>query len=186
MKVEKGQIDVIFVFHKRLYKMKKISFLISFSLLIGGYLFTGCNDNSTHENKVQKVQVVSEKHNPDDKTNRPDDGRTQLIMSPQKAQHQLKNMRSHMQAVQMITYYLSNDQYDSAALVATNKLGLTEEMKTMCSSFGNPKFESLGIAFHKSADRMSDILKTRDKDKSLEALALTMKYCVTCHATFRQ
>jgi len=59
-------------------------------------------------------------------------------------------------------------------------------MKLMCASFGNENFENLGIDFHKSADEMSEIIKEKDKEKSLAALATTMNYCVQCHSTFKQ
>jgi len=114
------------------------------------------------------------------------DNRISLNLSPQKAQHQLMNMRSHLQAVQSIINYLSKNEFDSASTVASSKLGLTKEMKMMCSSFGNKEFERLGIDFHNSADSMSAIIKTKDKNKSLESLSLTLNYCITCHTTFTQ
>jgi len=96
------------------------------------------------------------------------------------------NMRNHLQAVQSIINFLSKDEFDSASVVASSKLGLTDEMKMMCSSFGNKEFEQLGLGFHKSADRMSSIIKTKDKNKALESLSVTLNYCVTCHSTFKQ
>jgi len=48
------------------------------------------------------------------------------------------------------------------------------------------KFENLGLKFHKSADKMSEVFKNKYKDKSLETIAITMNYCVQCHLTFRQ
>jgi len=114
------------------------------------------------------------------------DNRISLNVSPQKAQHQLKNMRNHVKAVQEIIGYLSHDEYDKASEVASKKLGLTDEMKIMCSSFGNEEFEKLGMTFHNNADKMSEIFRTKNKNKSLEALALTMNSCVNCHAIFKQ
>jgi hypothetical protein len=101
-------------------------------------------------------------------------------------QHQLKNMRSHLEAVQEIIALLSDENYDDASEVAYTKLGSTTEMKLMCASFGDKKFENLGLTFHESADKMSEIFKKRDKKESLNALSNTMNYCVQCHATFRQ
>ncbi len=115
-----------------------------------------------------------------------DDERVSLHMSPEQAQHQLMNMRSHLQAVQTIVDYLGKDEYDSAAAVASAKLGMSEEMRMMCSAFDNAEFEQLGLAFHQSADKMSEVFKTRNKDKSLAALSQTLNYCVTCHARFKQ
>ena len=115
-----------------------------------------------------------------------EDKRVSLHMSPQQAQHQLMNMRSHLQAIQTIVDYLAKDEYDSAAAVASAKMGLSEEMRMMCSAFDNAEFEQLGLAFHQSADKMSEVFKTRNKEKSLAALSQTLNYCVTCHARFKQ
>ncbi len=115
------------------------------------------------------------------------DERTPLHLAPQMAQHQLQNMRSHVVAVQTIVGLLANGDFDQAADVAHKQLGLTEEMRMMCTTMSDNKdFTKMGLAFHQSADQLGDTLKTKDMKKSLEALHTTMNYCVQCHATFRQ
>ena len=115
-----------------------------------------------------------------------DDGRISLNLNEMQKNHQLSNMRSHLEAVQEITLLLSREDYDKASEIAYEKLGSTTEMKLMCASFGDKGFENLGLEFHKSADKMSEILKKRDKKKSLTALSNTLNYCVQCHATYKQ
>ena len=114
------------------------------------------------------------------------DNRISLNLSPEMKQHQLSNMRSHVKAVQSIVGLLSAGNFDQAAQVAHSQLGLTDEMKKMCSSFQNEKFNQLGLAFHKSGDNLGDVLQSKNMSKSLQALHDTMNYCVECHATFRQ
>jgi len=115
------------------------------------------------------------------------DERISLNLSPEMKQQQLQNMRSHVAAVQAIVGHLANNEFDLAAEVAHSKLGLTEEMKMMCTHMSDNKdFAKLGLAFHQSADQLGDTLKTKDMKKSLDALHTTMNYCVQCHATFRQ
>jgi hypothetical protein len=114
------------------------------------------------------------------------DSRISLNLSPEMKQHQLSNMRSHVKAVQSIVGLLSAGDFDQAAQVAHTQLGLTDEMKKMCSSFNNEKFNQLGLAFHKSGDDLGDVLQSKNMNKSLQALHDTMNYCVECHATFRQ
>lgn len=115
------------------------------------------------------------------------DERTPLNLAPQMAQHQLQNMRSHVVAVQSIVGLLANGDFDQAAEVAHSQLGLTEEMRMMCTTISDNKdFTRMGLAFHQSADQLGDTLKTKDMKKSLDALHATMNYCVQCHATFRQ
>lgn len=114
------------------------------------------------------------------------DSRVSLNLSPEMKQHQLSNMRSHVEAVQFIVGLVAKGDFDQAAQVAHSKLGLTDEMKKMCDMFENQDFKKLGLAFHKSGDELGNVLKTKDTNKSLEALHDTMGYCVQCHAKFRQ
>ncbi len=114
------------------------------------------------------------------------DSRISLKLNEMQKHHQLMNMRDHLEAVKTIITLLANDKYDKASKTAYTKLGSTTKMRMMCASFGNKKFENLGLEFHKSADKLSKIFKNRNKAESLKALSNTMNYCVQCHATFRQ
>ncbi len=114
------------------------------------------------------------------------DTRTSLKLSPKMKQHQLSNMRSHVEAVRSIVGLLAKNDFEQASEIAHTKLGLTEEMKMMCGMFGNADFEKLGLAFHKSGDDLGDVLAKKDVTQSLDALNKTMGFCVECHATFRQ
>jgi PBP1b-binding outer membrane lipoprotein LpoB len=166
--------------------MKKTTPTIYSFILLIGILFTSCNEEKTNK---QNVETATESHNHSEMMQNMKnltDNRISLNLSPEKAQHQLMNMRSHVVAVQSIINYLSKDEFEKASEVAASKLGLTGEMEIMCSSFNNKEFERLGLEFHNNADRMSQIFKAKDKNKSLEALSTTMTSCITCHATFKQ
>jgi PBP1b-binding outer membrane lipoprotein LpoB len=166
--------------------MKKITPTIYLVLLLIGLIFTSCNEEKTNK---QNIETVIENHNHSEMMKNMKnltDNRISLNVSPEKAQHQLMNMRSHVVAVQSIINYLSKDEFEKASEVAATKLGLTDEMKMMCTSFNNEEFEKLGLEFHNNADKMSLIFKNKDKNKSLEALSTTMTSCITCHATFKQ
>lgn len=115
-----------------------------------------------------------------------EDERISLALSPQMKTNQLSNMRSHVEAIQTIIGLIGEGDFIKASGVAHAKLGLTEEMRRMCNMFDNEDFVQLGLAFHKSADALGDVLQTEDMNKSLRALHTTMGYCVQCHATFRQ
>jgi hypothetical protein len=95
-------------------------------------------------------------------------------------------MRSHLEAIQLITGLISEGAFDQASEIAHSSLGLTEEMNKMCNMFENKDFTELGLAFHKSGDELGETLLTKDTSKSLHALQATMGYCVQCHATYRQ
>lgn len=156
--------------------MKNYQFNILLLFLI---VFLSCNTNSRKEiteNPIPKIE----------QTMVMDDGRTSLGLNAMQKNHQLANMRSHLEAVQQITILLSEEKYDEASQIAYTKLGSTTEMRLMCASFGDKDFETLGLDFHKSADKMSEVIKQHDKNKSLEALSNTLNYCVQCHKTYKQ
>jgi len=114
------------------------------------------------------------------------DERISLGLTPKMKQHQLSNMRSHVEAVRSIVGLIAVSDFEQASKIAHSKLGLTEEMKNMCDMFDNEKFKTLGMAFHKSGDELGDVLLKKDVTQSLQMLSRTMEYCVECHATFRQ
>jgi len=115
-----------------------------------------------------------------------DDARISLNLSPEMKQHQLSNMRSHLEAVQAITSLMAEKEFKKASEIAHSKLGLTEEMRKMCNMFNNDDFTALGLAFHESGDSLGDVLKTKDTTKSLRALQTTLGFLRQCHSTFRQ
>lgn len=155
--------------------MKKISAL--FAILFCGYLTM--SQSIADEGVAMDHHAMHHQHIMDE--------RLSLGLSPEMKQHQLKNMRSHVVAIQSIVGHLANNEFDQAAQVAHSELGLTEEMRKMCSTMSdNEKFRQLGLAFHQSGDDLGDTLKKKDMKKSLQALQTTMGYCVQCHATFRQ
>ncbi|MBI5890476.1 MAG: cytochrome c [Nitrosomonadales bacterium] len=114
------------------------------------------------------------------------DMRTSLGLSGQMKQHQLANMREHVEAIKSIVGLMSEQKFEEASGVAHAKLGLTPDMQSMCNMFENENFRKLGFAFHQSGDDLGDVLKTKDMGASLRALNRTMQYCVECHAGYRQ
>jgi len=134
---------------------------------------------------AQSEEKVSANHHMmmSDNTN---DNRVSLNLPPHMKEHQLENMRSHVEAVQTIIGLIAENDFSKASEVAHTKLGLTEEMNRMCSMFENEDFRTIGFQFHESADDLAETLKTKDMKKSLWALNKTMGYCVQCHAGFRQ
>ena len=114
------------------------------------------------------------------------DMRTPLGVTGEMKQHQLANMREHVEAISSIVSLMADRKFDEASRIAHDKLGLTPEMQGMCGMFNNAGFEKLGLDFHKSGDELGYALKSKDVDASLRALNNTMQYCVACHSTYRQ
>lgn len=115
-----------------------------------------------------------------------EDTRIPLNLAPAMKQHQLANMRMHLEAIQAITGLMAENRYAEASEIAHLKLGLTAEMQMMCESYDNKNFAAMGLAFHKSGNELGDALKTGDSKASLQALNKTMGYCVECHSAYRQ
>ena len=115
-----------------------------------------------------------------------DGTRTSLNLSAPMRLMQKRMMREHLQAVNDIVALIAEGKFDAASGIAHKKLGLTPEMKKMCGMFANKDFRRMGLVFHKSADELGKVLKTKNLNKSLRALHTVMNSCVQCHATFRQ
>ena len=162
-------------------KITQFTVILVAIILVG--LFTSCNENKPKEEEIQNKQA---EFTMSENAGMGNDKRTSLKLNAMQKNHQLMNMRDHLEAVQNIITLLSSDKYNEASKVAYTKLGSTTEMKLMCASFGDKNFENLGLEFHESADKMSEIFKNRNKEESLKALSNTMNYCVRCHATYRQ
>jgi len=150
--------------------IKKTTLFFGFIFFIGLALTSFAADN---EHKMNQMDHMN-------------DGRISLGLPAKMKMHQLANMRSHVDAIRTIVGLMGDGDFDSASKIAHLKLGLTPEMKKMCSMFNNDDFKKLGFAFHNSGDALAKVLKTKDMTKSLHALHTTMNYCVQCHATFRQ
>lgn len=153
-------------------------------LVVSLFSITACNQKNGQYGAAETTPDGSTHHHHN--MNMPEDQRISLGVTGMQQQHQLINMRNHVAALQSIIDLMSKDKYDQAAEVAHSQLGLTEEMKMMCTSFGNEEFSALGLAFHKSGDQLGETLKTGNKNESLKALAITINYCVNCHAKFKQ
>ena len=130
--------------------MKKI-----FLVLVIFATITSCNKKT----KDVKPEVIS--FSEDKSDIEVIDKRISLELNPMQKQHQLEHMRDHLESVQAIIALLAEDKYEIASRVAYKKLGSTTEMKMMCGSFGHKQFETLGLEFHKSADEMSEVFKTK-------------------------
>lgn len=115
-----------------------------------------------------------------------EDTRTSLNLPPAMKQHQLANMRNHLDALRRIISAISTEQFEQASKIASQELGLTKQMEAMCNQFKNESFKEIGMSFHKSGDDLATVLKGGDMQKSLQALNTTMSYCVNCHAAYKQ
>lgn len=107
-------------------------------------------------------------------------------------EHTLANMRDHLLALQQIQESLARHEFDAAADIAEQRLGMSslalhgahEVAKYM------PKgMQEAGTAMHRNASRFSvaarDAGATGDLRPALDALSQVTAQCVACHAGYR-
>jgi len=121
-----------------------------------------------------------------------DDGRQIVQLPDMMREHMLRNMRDHLLALEEITRYLANQQYDEAAEVAENRLGMSSMDLHGASHLGKfmPKeMGAIGTNMHRAASRFA--LAAQDAEiegglnKAFSALSEVMQQCVACHAVYK-
>lgn len=115
------------------------------------------------------------------------DTRTPLPLLPMMANHQKQNMREHLVAVQQIIAALAKDDF-SAVERAVGNIGFSEGMGKMCTHMGAGArgFTEQAMAFHHTADRISEAARERDRVRVLSELSATLQTCTGCHAAWKQ
>lgn len=115
------------------------------------------------------------------------DGRKPLIMTPQMAQHQLANMRDHLEAIEGVVAGLSSKDF-KAIQASAKRLASSPEMNQMCEHMGmnTPGFTKMGLALHKSGDELVAAAEKKDFDLVVSKLGATLKTCTACHSAFKQ
>ena len=121
-----------------------------------------------------------------------DDGRETVQLPEMMREHMLRNMRDHLLALEQITRYLANQQYDEAAEVAENRLGMSSMELHGASHLGKfmPKeMGAIGTNMHRAASRFA--LAAQDAEiegglnKAFSALSEVMQQCVACHSAYK-
>ncbi|MEY2993389.1 MAG: hypothetical protein RL357_324 [Pseudomonadota bacterium] len=107
-------------------------------------------------------------------------------------EHTLAGMRDHLKAIQEIQVALSQEQFDAAARVAEQRLGMSslgrhgaeESSKVMPAGMA-----AIGTQMHRSASQFAivarDASTTGDVKATLKALSNLTAQCVACHAAYK-
>jgi len=120
------------------------------------------------------------------------DGR-QLVRFPDDIRaHTLANMRDHLHSIERISSAMSKGQYDEAATIAEQRLGLTS-LDAHGASHMAPLMpagmQQIGSQMHRAASRFAleaqNAAATNDVRPALAALGTVMQQCVACHAAYR-
>ena len=121
-----------------------------------------------------------------------DDGRQTVQLPDMMREHMLSNMRDHLLALEEITRYLANHQYDEASDIAENRLGMSSMGLHGASHLGKfmPKeMGAIGTNMHRAASRFALAAKDAELEgglaKAFSALSDVMQQCVACHSGYK-
>lgn len=117
----------------------------------------------------------------------PLDRRKPVPLLAMMANHQKQNMREHLVAVQEIVAALATDDF-AALEKSAGRIGYSDQMGQMCEHMGAaaPGFTEQAMAFHRTADRIADAARARDRSRVLSDLGATLQTCTACHAEWKQ
>ncbi|MDE3176937.1 MAG: hypothetical protein KGM15_12625 [Pseudomonadota bacterium] len=136
------------------------------------------------------------------------DNRDLLHFPPPLRAQMLRNMRDHVETLSGILAALASDDFNGAAKIATERLGLDSpaaaackpksanaapssqgSMDEMMALFMPTPMRAIGLALHTSASEFSVVATraaaTHDTKAAVEALSRVSQNCVACHAAYR-
>jgi hypothetical protein len=106
--------------------------------------------------------------------------------------HTIASMRDHLLSLQEIDVALSKNDFDRAARIAEERLGMSSLESHGAAHIGPfmPKgMQDIGTEMHHAASRFAvaaqDASVTNDVRPALGALSDVMSQCVACHAAYR-
>jgi hypothetical protein len=138
----------------------------------------------------------------------PADGRELVDFPPEMRMHMLRNMRDHVQTLDDVLHALANADYDGAAKVAAERLGLDSpsaaackpkpanasapapgSMDEMMALYMPEPMRAIGLGMHTSASEFAVVAEraatTHDPAPAIKALSLVTENCVACHSAYR-
>lgn len=121
-----------------------------------------------------------------------DDTREKVEFPQMMQQHMLANMRDHLLAISEIQALMAAADYDKAAQIAEQRLGLSSLDNHGAAHMAQmmPKeMQEIGSEMHKAASQFAisvvDAGASGDLKPALNDLSKLMQQCVACHAAFR-
>ncbi len=120
------------------------------------------------------------------------DKRIHVEMPAMMKSHMLSNMRDHLVAIQSILGQLAKQNYDAAADIAEQRLGMSSLDDHGAAHMGKvmPKeMGQIGTGMHRAASRFAVIAKDEsingDPHKVFAALSDITQQCVACHSAYK-
>jgi len=136
------------------------------------------------------LMACAETHDP--ATHAPGDARQAIDLPPELRAHMLANMREHLIAMGEIQAALAKGNFDEAADIAENRIGMSSLEAHHASHLAPymPKpMQELGMTMHRTASRFARTAQEAAVEggvpRALGALSELTQRCVACHASFR-
>ncbi len=122
----------------------------------------------------------------------PGDAR-ELVKFPEPMRlHTIASMRDHLLSLQEIDEALSKNEFDKAANIAEQRLGMTSleaHDAAHLAPFMPKGMQEIGTQMHQASSRFAIEAQNasvgNDVRPALAALGTVMQQCVACHATYR-
>jgi len=120
------------------------------------------------------------------------DARTLVTFPEPMRLHTIASMRDHLLSLQEIDEALSRNEFDKAAAIAEQRLGMSSleaHDAAHLAPFMPKGMQEIGTQMHQAASRFAIEAQNasvgNDVRPALAALGTVMQQCVACHATYR-
>lgn len=131
------------------------------------------------------------------------DHRQLVEMPPQMQEMFLKNMRGHMEALDLVIAALAENDLSNAAEIAETTMGIghgkvrqceddqaqqhskTEHKKKAFGKFMPPAMKAMGMQLHIAADDFAAVARQGNGEEAYKALRQISASCVACHQAFQ-
>ena len=132
------------------------------------------------------------------------DLREKVEMPPEMKEMFLKNMRSHMESLDLIIEAIATNNLNDAAVIAETTMGTGGEDKRQCDesathqhqhkaghkkkAFGRfmpNSMKAMGMQLHVAADNFATVAREGDIAEAYKSLSKISASCVACHQSFR-
>ena len=115
------------------------------------------------------------------------DMRKPVVLTEMMAEHQKKNMRDHLEAIQDLVGAIAEKNFSKMA-DAGKRLGTTPEMAVMCEHMGQatPGFTEFALKMHSAADKIAEAALKKNSNDVILAMHRTLQSCTACHSAFKQ
>ena len=113
----------------------------------------------------------------------------ELVKLPDMMQeHMMANMRDHLQTLDTILDDLAQGEFDQAADLAEQRLGMSSMAlhgAAHMAPFMPEPMQAAGTAMHRAASRFSLVAQEGDLKNAVASLKAVTDACVACHAAYR-